>query len=396
MKSWEKSSIVAILLLLIGFQSENLQALETATDPSKLTGTAVVAQNYSVGYLWRQDIAGAEYGPFADIAMRQKLYQSYTAEFDARIFKTASSDDAANLYMESADLSYVGSWFTVSGGRRDLTEFLGPGSFFGAYTTMGERQLDSLGITAPFGLSAEVPDADASVSAPYNAFSLLYVPNIFEADQTNFSGRQGIILGQLRVKFRVGESFSDLFINYAYGLDNYFINSSIDEAGTVDASYALHHGLWSFWADYAVQNLAQGQGTSVFAAGGSLDARKWCFGLLDTLIAEVQVPMGDDPANPFTGGNPQNPALAQAPQPCWFLELRNTLGARTPTDTLRFFYGGAITNSVGDYTLARLVNGSIGQAVGQGFGEGYKVQDMSLRSSNYQAPSGIVYAGYEF
>jgi hypothetical protein len=72
------------------------------------------------------------------------------------------------------------------------------------------------------------------------------------------------------------------------------------------------------------------------------------------------------------------------------------MGARTPNEPLHLFYGGALTNSVGDYTLARLAEGSISQSVGAGFGEGPKVEGLSLRSANYQAPSGILYAGYEF
>jgi len=373
-----------------------LPAFESATEPSKLTGTAVTAQDYLVGYEWRQDADGTVYGSYAELDFRQKLYEDFTADLDARIFKPASSDDAASLFLETADVAYVGAWFTLDGGRRDLGDFLSPGSFFGAYATMGERQLDSASVTLPFRFFADIPDADAQVSAPYNALSLLYVPNLFEADQTEFDGRQGIVLGQLRVKFRVGESSSDIFVNYAYGLDDYFINSSIDEAGTVDASYAFHDGPWGLFANYAMQNLAQGTGTSVVAAGLSTDVRKWCFGLLDTVEIEGQLPLGADPDNPFTGGDPQNPGLAEPPQPCWFVEVRNKLGEKTPNDPLRLFYGGAITNSVGDYTLARLAQGSVSEPIGTGFGEGFKVEGLSLRSANYEAPSGIIYAGYEF
>lgn len=293
-------------------------------------------------------------------------------------------------------MAYVGPWFTLVGGRRDLGDFLSPGTFFGAYATMGERQLDSASVTLPFRFFADIPDADARVSAPYNAISFLYVPNLFEADQTQFDGRQGLLLGQLRVKFRIKKSFSDIFLNYAIGLDDYFVNSSVDEAGTVEASYAFQEGIVGCFATYAMQDIIQGAGTSVAAAGASVDIRKWSFGLLDTLEVEGQLPLAEDPANPFTGGNPQNLDLAELPEPCWFAEVRNTVGDSASRAAMQLFYGGAITNSVGDYTFARLTAGSISSPLGAGFGEGYKVEGLSLRSSNYTAPSGIIYAGYGF
>jgi len=373
-----------------------LAALETPIEAVKLTGTAVVAQDYSVGYEWRQDADGTVYGPFAEMDFRQKLHEYFTADLDARIFKAASSDDSAALFLEAADLAYVGSWFTLVGGRRDLGDFMGPGSFFGAYTTMGERQLDSVAITLPFRFFADIPDADAQVSAPYNALSLLYVPNLFEAAHSEFDGRQGLVLGQLRVKFRIKKSLSDIFLNYAVGLDDYFVNSSVDEAGTAEASYAFHEGTVGCFVTYAMQNIVQGVGTSVASAGAAVDVKKWCFGLLDTLDVEGQLPLAMDPANPFTGGNPQNLDMAASPQPCWFAEARNTLGDSVAGAAMHLFYGGAITNSVGDYTFARLTAGSIISPLGGGFGEGFKVEGLSLRSPNYGAPSGIIYVGYEF
>ncbi|MGH7441614.1 MAG: hypothetical protein ACREKE_02955, partial [bacterium] len=322
--------------------------------------------------------------------------QDYTAGFDARVFKAASSDDAAELFLESADLAYVGSWLSLAGGRRDLGAFLGPGIFFGAYSTMGERWLDCAEATVPFRFFAGIPDANAQLSAPYNAFSALYVPNLFSADQSDSSGRQGLMLAQLRVKFRLGESSMDFCVNYTFGLDDYFVNAPVDEAGSLDANGAFHLGPLCLWGECAMENMTQAPGTSVAAFGGSLEVSKWCYGLLDTLVAEGQIPLDDDPDNPFTGGDPQAPALAQVPQVCWFVEVRNTLGTPTSNQRLRLFYGGAITNSVGDYTLARLANVNLSQPLGAGFGGGYKVEDMSLRATSYQAPCGIVYAGYKF
>src|SRR5665213_892632 len=170
-----KQVFLAILSAL-GMRA-HLCALESVTHASPLTGMAVTRQDYLVGYEWRQDADGTEYGPYIVFDFRQKLFRDFTADVSTRIFKTASSDDGASLYLETAAVAYVGSWCTVAGGRRNLGDFLSPGSFFGAYTTKGERQLASVGLSLPFRLSADLPDSESQVSSPYNAVTFLYVPN---------------------------------------------------------------------------------------------------------------------------------------------------------------------------------------------------------------------------
>jgi hypothetical protein len=51
---------------------------------------------------------------------------------------------------------------------------------------------------------------------------------------------------------------------------------------------------------------------------------------------------------------------------------------------------------VGDYTLARLQEGSISVPVAPGFGAAPRVEDLPLQSGTYTELSGVVYAGYEF
>ncbi len=373
-----------------------LHGFEIATNPGDLTGTAVVQQDYTIGYLWRQDVQGCVYGPFVDADLRQKLVDNFTARADLRIFKAAGSDDPAGIFLEDADVAYVGSWLSVMGGRRDLTDFLGPGRFFGAYSTMGERWLDSIGATVPFRFTADIPDADAEVAAPYNALSILYVPDLFDTAVSDFSGRQGLVLAQLKAKFRIKEDSADAMVNGTYGLADWFLNSPVDETGSLDASADFRGGGWKLWGEWAMQNLVRGSGTSVLAAGGTLGIARWTLNALRDLAVEVQIPLGSDPANPFTGGDPQDPLLGGTPSYCWFVQLRGDWGSRGGDQRLGLFYGAAVTTSVGDYTLARLANGTLNQPLGSGFGEGYRVQYMSLRASSYQAPAGIVYAGYRF
>ena len=390
-----KKMALALAVLLV--TAARGWALESPTEATKLTGTAVIGQNYLVGYEWKQDQAGTLYGPYANLDFKQKLYEDWTAELQGRLFKGASSDDQAQLGLEIAQVSYVGPWFTVAGGRRDLTNFLSPGSYFGAYPTMGERQLDSAIVTFPFRLSAEIPDADAMVNAPFNALSVLYVPNLFEADQSQYTGNQGLVLFQLRVKFRIGESSSDLMLNYSRGISDYFQYSSVNGSGGFDASYAFKYGILGWWLDFAVQSMDYPSATSVLAAGTTINTKRYVWGIVDTVTFEAQIPVGAaDPSDPFTGGDPQNTTLATSPQWSWFVQVRNKFGAQRPTDPLRFFYGGALTTSPGDYTLARLVDGTISQPVGTGFGVGPRIEGLPLRTSDYSNYAGIIYAGYEF
>jgi len=386
--------LAAFLNLFLG----KALAIETAAGAAALTGTAVVSQNYLVGYEWLQGATGSYYGPYADLIFKQKLYQDFTAELNARVSKGASSDDSAFLGLETASVSYVGPWVTFSGGRRDVGTFLSPGTFFGSYSTMGERQLDSAMVTLPFRFFAEIPDADAQVTAPYNALSVFYTPNLFEADQTTYAGDQGMVIGQLRVKFDFDKISFDVIANYGQGTGDYFQYGTVNPSGTAEGSIALKYGIYSIWADYAVQSMAFFQSTQVAAGGVGFNVKKWTFGLLDTLTGEVQMPLGiGDPNNPFTGGDPQAEGSdGVTPELAWFGQVRKEFGAKSPNEPMRFFYGVAATNSVGDYTLARISQGALSVPVGQGFGLGPKVEGLALRSSSYNTAAGIVYAGYEF
>jgi len=78
------------------------------------------------------------------------------------------------------------------------------------------------------------------------------------------------------------------------------------------------------------------------------------------------------------------------------VKVTNRLGTDRPNQPLRLFYGGALTNAIGDYTLSRLAEGSLSVPVGDGFGVGPRVEGFAFRSSSYASLAGIVYAGYEF
>jgi hypothetical protein len=388
--------VFACLFLGIALGS-SAHALELPTEnAARLTGTAVVAQDYAVGYLWKQDADGTQYGPYAGLLLKQKLYENFMADLAVHLYHTSSSDSDVTVYLDRAEASYHSAWLTLAGGRREIGAFLSPGSYFGSYLTMGERTVDMVSATLPFRLFADVPDADAQVTAPYNALSLIYIPNLFSTAKADLDGQDGIILAQLRVKFGVSGSSSDLILNYSRGLQDYFLNSSLSTGGGVDGSYSFAYGFAQVWADVAVQDLEAPSATSVAAFGLGLDIGRVTFGLFQSLDGEYQLPLGSDPNNPFTGGYPQDPTQAELPQSAWFVQLVHRTNARQPTQPARLYYGLALTNSVGDYTLSRLREGSISVPVSPGFGQAPRVEFLPFRSSDYPNVSGLAYAGYEF
>ncbi|HTB22610.1 MAG TPA: hypothetical protein VK914_07890 [bacterium] len=388
----------AVVLFFLG-GAKSAHALEAATQSAaRLTDTAVTAMDYTVGYLWQQqdEAPSALYGPYVGMDFKQKLYDDFLADISLDLFNTSSTDEGVDLYLERAEASWHGSWLTLSGGRRDVGDFLSPGEYFGSYLTMGERTADMVSATLPFRLFADVPDADASVTAPYNAVSVVYIPNLLSAAKTDLDGQEGVVLGQLRVRFGVAGSSSDLTLNVSRGLQDYFQYSSVSEGGGLDASYAFTYKFAQVWGEYAVQDMSFWDSTQVATAGVRLDIHKITFGLLDSLDGEYQQPLSDDPDNPFTGGYPQDPTQAQTPQGVWFVHLVHKTNARQPTQPARFFYGVALTNSMGDYTLARLREGSISEPVAPGYGAATRVGFLPFVAAAYSCIAVQADAGYEF
>lgn len=389
-----KTHVVVALCMAI---SGPAFALETQTqDASRLTDTAVTATNYGAGYIWKQDASGTSYGPYASMAFKQKLYSSFLADVGIHLYATSSSDNGVDAFLDRAEFSWHGPWLTIAGGRREVGEFLSPANYFGAYETMGERTLDMVSATFPFRFFADVPDAEATVSAPYNAFSFVYIPNIFSTAKAELDGKGGIMLGQLRVKYGVSGSSSDLIINYARGLQDYFEYSTLSLGGSLDASYAFSYKFAQVFGEYAFQDLNEPNSTSVALVGGRINLHNVTWGLFDSLEGEYQIPTSADVDNPFTGGNPQNPLIGAAPQRAWFVQLVHKSNIRQPTQPARFYFGAAVTNSVGDYTLSRLREGSISVPVSPGFGAAPRIQFLPFVSSDYATLAGLAYAGYEF
>ncbi len=371
--------------------------MEVPTTEDKILSTSVVSQNYDAGYYYINDGQGVDYGLYLDLTFKQKLFDHYYAESILRVQKSSSNESDASVYIEQAEFTYLGSFFNYTVGRRDIRFFLSPTNYFGPFLTMGESQEDCFSITFPFRVYGDVPDSEAFFQAPYNALSLIYIPNPFSLSKSEFDGSQGLMIGQVHIKFNAGETLSDLTVNYAQSTNVWFLNSPWSDEGGVEASYKFN---WprtvSTYIDYSIQSLGY-SGTTALVIGEELENTKdMLFGLADTINFEYQIPMGGSLSDPFTGGNPQNLDMGQLPIASWFLSISNHISEISPTGAARFHYGIAFTNNPGDYSFARLVEGSIAVPVAPGFGSGPREWDIPLTARDYQTIASMGFVGYEF
>ena len=392
-----RARIVLSILFLLALTAKSALALETANLAERLTATAVVVQNYDTGYYFESGSLGTDYGPFVNLTFKQKLFDRFYAQAALRLQKSSSNENTANpVQVQEAQFTYLGSFFNYTVGRRDIRPFLAPLSYYGPFLSLGEAYLDAVSFTIPFRVYGDIPDSEAFFQAPYNALSVLYIPNLFSLAKSQFDGSQGLIIGQLHIKFSAFDTLSDLILNYGRGTGTWFNNSSLSDQGGFDASYRFNFPKEvSTYVDYS--SLSLGAASSVVVFGQQIDKLQgWTFGTTEYLTFEYQMPLSTDPADPFTGGNPQNPALAQVPLASWFVSISNHLGNRTPTEPARFHYGAALTNNPGDYSFVRLAEGSLSQPVAPGFGAGPRAWSLPFVARDYETIAVVGFVGYEF
>jgi hypothetical protein len=111
---------------------------------------------------------------------------------------------------------------------------------------------------------------------------------------------------------------------------------------------------------------------------------------LDQLTLEAQVPLANNPANPFTGGNGINPSLAGLPQTAWYGKARFRIRS--------IFIDFNISNSMNDFTLARLNQTNINTPLPIPVGKGNETDGLQvpLSSNNYNTRVFSVDTGVSF
>jgi len=239
------------------------------------------------------------------------------------------------------------SWLQVSLGRMDLNGLLSPTSFFGFYPTMGVRRLDGVAAVLPIRFAFGGEDIKG-VTAPPTSLSVYYFPSIFSSSYANFNGQQAYLLGQARLRITTDDIQTNLRVNLGGSSTDYFNYSTV--SGNPAFSFCIDSQFskkYTVYGEYGIQNLSLINGTGALVLGAKAEKiGTWESFSFDFADLEVQVPVGQDPNNAFTGGNTYFPRFALLPQVAWYGGIKIRLKS--------FFLQGALTNSMGDYTFSRI------------------------------------------
>jgi hypothetical protein len=346
---------------------------------------------------YQQDanLQGQAFSMFDLSAKRMLDENSVSADGLVRIRKGLStSDEAAEVDLRLAKVSYLDPAFQVSVGRFDLFQLLTPNAFFGAYPIMGVHRVDGVMATIPISLFlgfGGTQNTQAQGSSPL-ALSFFYTPSLFSAEQVVEDGSQSFGLGQLRCRISGSDFDMTLKANAGTSANDFFDYSSVNGNLTASLSgdFDFHKNM-DLTAEYGVQNTSHFTDTSALSLG--LQANQlgtWGAFSIDQVVVEGQFPLGDSLANPFTGGNGFVPSEAQAPQAAWYAKLRVRLRV--------LFIEFHLTNNQDDFTFNRLVPSAVGIPFNNGFGPGNETlgPGTGLRSSAYGQIACLIRTGVEF
>jgi hypothetical protein len=330
-----------------------------SVDRDSKSVNATVALHYS------DDVNGSQAYSLFDLSAVRKLDENdVSAQGTVRFEKPASgSDNVETLELREANISLSEPWFEARAGRMDLSDLVTTMHFFGLYPLMGQRRLDGIKIYIPFKFFFGVEDYK-SVSSPPTSLSFFYFPSFFSSQNSTIDGSQGFFMGQARMKLDFGDLRTVLLFNLGASSNDWLYYGSLSGNPTYSiCGEATLNKNNSLYFEYGVQNAADTADTNVFALGGRLQHLfTWEFLSLDEVILEVQLPLGTNPNDPFTGGNGIDPSLAGLAQTAWYGKARIRIRS--------IFIDFNITNSQNDFTLARLnaynINTPLPLPVGRG------------------------------
>jgi hypothetical protein len=337
---------------------------------SKTVDTNVVAH-------FSNDSSGNPAYALFDLSSIRKLDENdVSAAGKVRFTKPfSSSDDVGNLELREANISLSEPWIEIRLGRMDLSDIVSTTHFFGRYPLMGERRLDGIKVYIPFKFFFGVEDYKG-VSSPPTSLSFFYFPSLFSVQDAVIDGSQGFFMGQARMKLNFGDLRTILLFNlgasssdfYNYGSTSGDLTYSLCGEANFSKNYSLYF-------EYGVQNSTDSGDTSAFVFGTKLSHLFTLdFLSLDQVIFEVQAPIGDNPNNPFTGGNGINPSLAGSPQ--------MALYGRARIRVRSVFINFNITNSMNDFTFARLNGSNINTPLPSPIGKGNETDGLEIPLSS--------------
>jgi hypothetical protein len=333
---------------------------------------------------------------FLDVSAKRLLDEnSILAEGLFRVQKPLSTSETdSTLDLRLARISYMESWLQVTGGRFDLFHIISPDLFFGAYPLMGIHRVDGVLATIPFSFLFNLGPAkegEPTSSSPL-ALSFCYTPSLFSAEQVQYDGTQAYSLAQIRFRVDQKDFQSNIRLNAATSSSNFFTYSSLN--GDLSYSVAADLGYqenYLLTAEYGVQNAQRSAETSALALGFQANhLGTWGAFSIDQIGFEAQFPLGSSLNNPFTGGNGFNPTLAGPPQNSWYADIKT----RFKILLIEFH----MTNSQGDFTLARPAPGSIAVPFTGTFGPGNETNGsgIPLRAFSYNSLAYLIQVGVEF
>jgi len=337
--------------------------------------------------------SGENYATFIDADFKRKFDQyPVGAQAILRFGKSFNNSySAETLQARIAKLSLSEPFLTFTAGRFDVGADLSPTQFFGNYLTMGIRRLDGFALTVPirfkFGLQTL-----KEVETPPTAISFYYFPSLLSGETAVYDTTQSLFLEQIRFTSAMEGIPFTLRLNAAESSSLYFENSVLNQGLSYSAGVQFNpFSIIDVYGEYGVQNASLPNETSGLTLG--IRGREiYTFGPLsfDAADIEAQVPLSNATNNPFTGGNAFNPSLAQVPQ----MELFGHVRARLEALFINFY----VTNSVGNFTFARINPANSALPQGMILGGTFETPDTGLpfQSNSYFSMAYLVDLGVEF
>ncbi len=351
------------------------------------------ALNATVAAHYSSDAMGTSGYSLFDLSAVRKLDENdVSALGTVRFMKDfSSSDDVGEIQLREANFSLSEPWIEVRVGRMDLSDIASTTHFFGRYPLMGLRRLDGIKVYIPFKFFFGVEDYK-SVSSPPTSLSFFYFPTLLSAQDAVLDGSQGYFMGQARMKLNFGDLRTVLLFNLGGSASDDFQYSSVsgNPAYSIcgEANFSRDYTLYF---EYGVQDSAHSGDTNAFTFGARAEHLfTFDFLSLDRIILEMQVPIASNPNNPFTGGNGINPPTGGVPQ--------NALYGKARIRIRSIFIDFNITDSMGDFTFARLNQNNINTPLPMPVGGGNETDglEIPLLSPGYNTYVFSVDAGVQF
>lgn len=260
-------------------------------------------------------------------------------------------DSVDNLELRLAYLTYITGVLNITLGRFDISPIIQPGEFFGSYVTLGQKRFDGVFMLMPIMLFGSAGVDAQGFSLPPITLMTGYFPNFFSffPEEKNFDN--GYFFSELKLPIMLFNYPLIVGLNYAFTTDYAYVTySPLSGDPAISATYEYTYSRsYRLYGEFAIGNISSIENTTALMTGASAkNIRSFTYGFLDEIALEYQIPLFTSKDNPFTGGNLFFPAQGESQQGAWYAKLK------TSYDGINFIF--AITNSVGDFTFARVAD----------------------------------------